>query len=160
MKTNRILTTVILATVLLTACQKSSDSTPAPALTKAQMLVGGQWKIKALTASPAIKIGVLSVTDVLSLYPSCITDNFQTFSADGVYVFDEGTTKCDSSDPQRETGTWKLSADETQVILNMPSNSHEVWELPMLTSTQATTRSQMVVYGTTYTITASLEKVN
>lgn len=160
MKTKRILTTVILATILLTACQKSSDSTPTPSVTKAQMLVGGQWKIKAMTASPAIMIGSVAITDVLSLYPSCITDNYQTFSADGVYVFDEGATKCDSSDPQRETGKWQLSADETQVILNMPSNSHEVWEIPMLTSTKATTRSQMVANGITYTVTASLEKVN
>ncbi len=136
------------------------DSSQTTKPTKAQMLVGGQWKIKTFTASPAIMVGSIAITNVLSLYSTCLTDNYQIFGADGVYLFDEGKSKCAPTLPQRETGTWTLSADETEVILNMPSNSHEVWEIPALSSTEATTRTKMVINGSTYTMTATLVKVN
>jgi Lipocalin-like domain len=135
--------------VLLFACKKDE--------TKTEMLAGGQWKLTALTVSPAFVSAGVTITDVLATYPSCAKDDFQTFSTDGAYTYDEGATTCDVTAVQTEKGTWKFNADETQMTITLPSGV-DTWEIKNLSSSSMTSVYKLTENGVTYTFTGTLTK--
>jgi hypothetical protein len=54
---------------------------------------------------------------------TCQRDNFETFSTNLTTTFDEGATKCSSSDPQTKQGTWSFNTGETQLTIVDPSQA-------------------------------------
>jgi len=111
------LTLYFLAAALVTvaSCKKDDDNNnnngnnnPGPQLTKKEMLTAKPWKATGLTVGGA---------DFWSLVDACERDNIFTFKTDGVYIEDEGATKCDSGDPQVVvTSTWSFIDNETKLI--------------------------------------------
>jgi hypothetical protein len=90
------------ALTLFAACSKDKtqpfNPTPTPSTptkTPKELLVG-TWKIES------------SVSNGANTLPDCSKDNLITFKADGTYTSDQGTVKCDPSDPQNDNGTWNL----------------------------------------------------
>lgn len=94
--------------VSIFSCEKKSD----PAPTNTQKLTGKNWRVVTMTVSPALA----GITDFLSTVDACDRDNFLNFNANGTYVENEGTTKCNPSDPQTKTLNWSWSNNETKII--------------------------------------------
>jgi PBP1b-binding outer membrane lipoprotein LpoB len=104
MKRLRLLAMMLLTAVLFAACSKDttepSNPTPTPSTptkTPKELFIG-TWKIES------------SVSNGANTLPDCSRDNLITFKADGSYTSDQGTVKCDPTDPQNDNGTWNLDA--------------------------------------------------
>ena len=81
-------------------------------------LVGTKWIITAQTdfIEPLGQPGHLE--DVFASWTPCERDDVQSFAAGGIYLVEEGSSKCDPSNPQTvETGTWKLSEDKKTLTM-------------------------------------------
>lgn len=101
----------IMSVLFFTQCKKDKDQ-PAGGV-NSSFLVGKKWQVKAITVTPGIDVGGNTpVTDLFSLLPACVKDNFTTFHADGTAVEDEGADKCTAA-PQTRTYNWKLKDDGT-----------------------------------------------
>jgi hypothetical protein len=92
------------------SCKKDEES-------KTDKLTGKWWINTAMTIDPAVIINGTSITDLWPQIPSCSKDDIQKFEDNGVYTFDEGTTKCSTNDPQTTTGTWAFNSDETVISI-------------------------------------------
>jgi hypothetical protein len=95
----------VLVASLFTSCKKDEDRTA--------LLVGKNWKLSALTVDPAIDFFGVQISDLYAQFETCDKDDILTFEAGGTLTFDEGASKCDSSEPQTIAGTWAFNTDET-----------------------------------------------
>jgi hypothetical protein len=113
---------VLSISLLLAACgEDKNPAGPAAGDTKSR-LIAAKWKQTAHTVSPAVDLdgdGVM-VTDLQAAMGPCIADDVTAFKADGTWTLDEGAVKCDPSDPQTESGTWTLSADQKTFTMTNP----------------------------------------
>lgn len=100
--------TIITAFFLFTFLLISSCKEDEPLLSRLELLTQKPWKLKTVAV-----IG-LPATPVESTQ----ADDTYTFSADGGYIFDEGGSKGDASDPQTITGSWEFAENETVIKLN------------------------------------------
>ncbi|QNE40415.1 hypothetical protein F1C16_13035 [Hymenobacter sp. NBH84] len=89
----------------LTSCDDNSDIKPTPILSATDLLMAKSWKMTAV----AEKEGSEPIEDLHTDVPACIQDNVYQFQADGVFMLDEGATRCDQAHPQTHTGTWAQS---------------------------------------------------
>ncbi|MEQ9415715.1 MAG: hypothetical protein RIF39_17890 [Cyclobacteriaceae bacterium] len=96
--------TLALTITLLSSCSKDDD----PILSRLELLTQKPWKLKSTTI-----VGIGS-----SPPESTSADDLHTFNADGTYLFDEGPTKEDSSDPQTVNGKWEFAEAETIIKLS------------------------------------------
>jgi hypothetical protein len=97
------------AALILGACGKDKGAGPSDG--KTGLLTGAKWKISAHTVNPGVdEDGDGVLTTNLFSSEGCSEDDITQYSANGKWSVDEGGSKCDPSDPQVETGTWKLSA--------------------------------------------------
>lgn len=86
---------------------------------KTDNLTSGKWKLS--TAKATFNVGGVNQTiDIITLLQPCELDNFFTFQSGGVITNDEGATKCNSGDPQTQTGTWSLTQNETHLVVATP----------------------------------------
>lgn len=95
---------IVLSIALISSCSKDDD----PLLSRLELLTQKPWKLKSTTI-----VGIGS-----SPPESYSADDIHTFNTDGTYLFDEGPTKEDSSDPQTVNGTWEFAEDETIIKLS------------------------------------------
>jgi lipocalin-like protein len=103
--------TVFSVILILSSCKKDSNSPNGVSA----ILISGKWQITASTSVFTIA-GDTQTVDNFSLLPSCMQDNYYIFNSDGTGTTDEGTTKCDDSDPQTtSTGNWQLVNNDTQL---------------------------------------------
>jgi hypothetical protein len=72
-------------------------------------------------SNSTINSGKAITTNQYAAKSSCERDNFFKFSSTGTLVLDEGETKCDSSAPQKQHGSWSFSGDQTRMTLQDPS---------------------------------------
>jgi hypothetical protein len=110
--------------VAVAGCGKKSDPTPAtnPVSAKTALLTAVKWRITAI-ASTTTFLGQTVTGDSYASLPACQRDNFQTFATNLATTFDEGATKCSSSDPQTKQGTWSFNTAETQLTVVDPSQA-------------------------------------
>jgi hypothetical protein len=113
----------LLATVALGACKKDSENTPTTS--KTDLLTSHNWKPSAGTFS--ITAGGQTISN--DAFDSCEKDDVYKFGTDKSLVVDAGTTKCDPSDPQKETGTWAFTSNEQKMTISMPGQSVPVSDL-------------------------------
>jgi len=150
----------ILTGLFFTACKKDkkdpepvpANPTPAPQ-TNTQRLTGKNFKMTALTVDPPI----LGITDLYSQLEDCQKDNLIRFDEPNVFKEDEGTTKCNTNDPQTETGTWVWNTDETIITTNMGT---ETLSYTVVTNDGNTLKVKYTeeISGTKYTVTATYTK--
>lgn len=148
-----ILTAVFMT--LLPACSKDDDD-PAPTETKTELLIKSSWKFEKAEA------GLLG--DISSQLDACVKDNLLIFvaasasSTSGTGTLDEGTTKCDPSDPQSGNFNWELINNGTVLrssVILFPGGSTD-FNIVSLTSTNLVLSQQMEVSpypATTVTLT-------
>ncbi|MBZ0247687.1 MAG: DUF5004 domain-containing protein [Cyclobacteriaceae bacterium] len=95
---------LVLTITIISSCSKDDD----PILSRLELLTQKPWKLKSSTI---VGIGT-------SPPESYSADDIHTFNTDGTYVFDEGPTKEDSSDPQTVNGKWEFAEAETIIKLS------------------------------------------
>ncbi|QNE38201.1 hypothetical protein F1C16_00835 [Hymenobacter sp. NBH84] len=143
------------AALLMAGCTKeeSDQAAPKSKLTaKESMLTAKNWRITTIASTTVITAdGIAPITtsfDSYALLTSCQKDNFAKYTIDKTIVVDEGATKCSATDPQTQTYTWSLNADETELTVSGKLNGAdhtEKAELLQLTSTTMQVRTTTVV---------------
>lgn len=144
-----------------TSCKKDSDKDPAPSATdKATYLTqsGRKWKITAHTSQQAGS-SVIS-NDFDDMLP-CELDNYYVFQSNGTMIGNEGTQKCDSSDPATVNGSWALMNNATQMTFSSPMFGSDAALVDVIDLTSSVLRFRAVEPGTssdpavTHTVTLS-----
>jgi hypothetical protein len=104
----------------LGSCKKDTETM----FSKTDLLAVNSWRIVAQSSTysnSTINSGKAITTNQYTAKSSCERDNFFKFSSTGTLVLDEGETKCDSSAPQKQHGSWSFSGDQTRMTLQDPS---------------------------------------
>lgn len=57
-------------------------------------------------------------TDLYAIQDACKKDNYVVFRSDGTVEDDEGLTKCDLSDPQKEVYNWSLKNNDAILVID------------------------------------------
>ncbi|MAT53729.1 MAG: hypothetical protein CMN32_04565 [Saprospirales bacterium] len=140
----------LMVVLAMASCKKDDPTTT-------ELLIDSDgWILVAMTVDPPIvdPISGTSITDFYAQMDACDKDDITIFQDNGTYITDEGATKCDPNDPQTETGTWALSADEKTITID-----GESWTIESLTksSMRVTFPFNEPYTGITYTMTATLE---
>jgi len=113
---NKLLILLLAAATVITSCSKDDDdnsggggggTTP---VTNTSKLCNKNWKIQSA------KFNGVDITN--QFFEPCDLDNFFRFNTNGTYTADEGATKCDTANPQTDTGTWSWAASETKLVLD------------------------------------------
>lgn len=146
-----ILFAVLAVSVAFSACKKKED--PAPAKSKTQLLCAHYWKLTALTVNPPIDFNGTQISDLYAQYEECSKDDILKFNEDKTYVYDEGPTKCDPSDPQTQPGTWLFNSTET--IITVDGDNQNILTL---NETEFKVSFQESLDGVTYTFTGTYSK--
>ncbi len=125
MKTQKFALLIALFSLFtLASCNKDKDP---KAKSKEDLLAEKKWKTTALTINPGIvhPITGATVTDLYTqIYKDCNRDDYVQFMKNGQYISDQGTTRCDATDPQTETGTWVFNGDKTKVTITSGGESY------------------------------------
>lgn len=140
----------LMVVLAMASCKKDDPTTT-------ELLIDSDgWILVSMTVDPPIvdPITGTSITDFYAQMDACDKDDITIFQDNGTYITDEGATKCDPNDPQTETGTWVLSADEKTITID-----GESWTIESLTksSMRVTFPFDEPYTGITYTMTATLE---
>ena len=101
---------------VLGGCKKS-DEAPATATSRTSLLTAKSWRLTATTFT-VNGFPVPSST----FFPDCSKDDLLKFNADKTLVKDESATKCNSSDPQTQAGTWAFNNDESKLTIAVPNS--------------------------------------
>lgn len=128
---NSILITAIISTAIFSCKDKEKDQpTPKPSLSEKQtLLIGKDWKMSKL---------IYEGKDMTSIMPACFKDNIMYHFTDATNgYFDEGATKCDAADPQKENFTWKLYNNETKLI-TIDTDGNDTFSIISLTNAEMT----------------------
>lgn len=139
MKISKVLFLALLGFFSLNSCGGDDDA----GASATDNLTGGTWQI---TESRSDIDGDGTLDDILD---ACTADDLHDFNADGSYDFDEGATKCDPADPQSDTGTWVLSADEKTLTITQ-SGFGLAFEVVSLTSSRM--ELTVDIFGVTETV--------
>lgn len=106
--------TAVLLAGSITSCSKDDEDEVAPVVpTKTELITAKNWRISAFT----YKEGSSQTQDFYAQFGSCTRDDFYKFNTDKTFKFDEGATRCSTSDPQTETSAWDINADGTILLL-------------------------------------------
>lgn len=144
----RILAFIAIASVTLSGCKKDKSES------NTDKLSGKDWKMTALTVDPPINFGGTMISNVYSQIPACQQDDLTIFNSSGTVTFDEGASKCSSSDPQSTQGTWTWNTDETVLSITDSGNT-ESYTIVSLSSSEmvATFTDNSTGVVETYTVT-------
>lgn len=123
MKTiSRSILFVSIAAILAVSC-KDDDAKPS----NTDLLTAKSWTVTSFT------LGGKDVTDDFS--DDCSKDDSSKFGKDGKVTLDNGSVKCDPSEPQTEdNGTWSFESNETKIKLTSDGDS-ETYDIDELTAT-------------------------
>jgi hypothetical protein len=96
------------------SCSKDKD--PAPAPTKTDNISAGSWKYDS-GGIDQDKNGTVDIQGSL-FFGTCLLDNTITFKKDNTGITDEGSTKCNSSDPQSAPFNWNFTDAEANITVS------------------------------------------
>lgn len=115
----------LLTTFLFTSC---TEDEPKKKLTNTELLCLAPWKLVDETIEPGYEIGSGEIiTNTFAReYPDCVKDNQTKYEMNGEGVIDEGSVKCNPTDPQKRNLKWSFNTDESKFILN------EIWEYSII----------------------------
>lgn len=126
MKVRKTISSILILVVFLSC--KGDDE---PVNQKEKMLTGKNWRLIAAESDPPILAAGQNISDVYAVMPACAKDDLTKFDSDGSVVFDEGPSKCESTDPQTETSDWSFNSDKTSITVEIDSKtvSYEILEI-------------------------------
>lgn len=130
----QLLPVCLVALFAATSCGKDSgSSTP----TKTETISSASWKYDA-AGIDGDRNGTIDIPPPTGTILPCMTDNTITFNANGTGTIDEGTTKCNTTDPQSTAINWSFTNSETALNLNGTSvlGVSGPFKILSLTSTQ------------------------
>lgn len=146
------LSLLLLAALALGSCKKSDTSPATPS--KTDLLTAKSWRLSADKITSTV--GTTSnTTDEYASSPACERDNFIKFNTNKTATFDEGPTKCNTPDPQTESGTWDFNSDGTKLTLTDPSGSGLAIQEDILELTATTLRLRITSSYSTGGVTAT-----
>ncbi|WP_139924849.1 lipocalin family protein [Hymenobacter sp. DG01] len=114
MKRISFLLSLLVAGSVFTGCG-SDDETPSPNKSKSELLMAKSWRMTAQTET----VGSKAPDDTFSSEEACSKDDLAKFMANGIFIADEGKTKCDPDDSQQFAGNWALSANDTKLTITV-----------------------------------------
>jgi hypothetical protein len=142
MKTsNLFLIFALIATIVCTIGCKKETVTAAVVEDAKTLLTSGKWKLTGQSSSGQDSFGTLD---------ACTKDNLETYTTDGKFVIDEGSTKCDSDDPQTQTLSYILSADNKTLKLK---DGDDVLDFKILELSKTTLKTESLDLNTIFTYT-------
>ena len=152
---------LIVFSFVASSCNKDDDSDNQPTKSTKEYLTAGNWKTTAMTISPGISFGGVTITDFFAQTPACSKDDLILFNSNGTITDDEGPTKCDPNDPQTTTeGSWSLNSDNTILTISYPGEDAISLTITGISDTNLTGTYTMIEdFGgglVTYTITISM----
>jgi hypothetical protein len=106
---------LLIVAYVFVSCSKDDGNTPE--LTKKEMLTGHVWVTSAMTISPALSIGGVSVTDLYSRIWDCSKDNSYTFNKDSSFNVSEEANSCDPVTSVVD-GQWTFNSNESAIIMS------------------------------------------
>ena len=118
---------------LLISCNKNQKAS------KPEILSKSPWRIADFTKNGA---------GYLTPFPTCVADNTYTFNKNGTGISDEGSIKCDPSNPQTTSYDWAFFSNEDSVIIN--SIRYKIIELGDINFTVEYTNSASDKFQTIY----------
>ncbi len=142
----------LLATLSMTSCEKDKDKPD-----NSEVLTGGPWKLTAFTSDPAFDWFGTPVTNLYAQFPACIKDDLTVFKTSGTVNFDEGPSKCETTDPQTTSGTWAFSTDE-KVLSVTTDGETESWNIESLADKTFKANYEITVEELTYTFTVTFKR--
>jgi hypothetical protein len=110
MKSKSLLLLVLPFVMYVSGCNKKAEDEPVPA-DRTSILTSGTWRFTSMYETWE-ENGTSKSEEVL---PSCVADNFYSFSSEGLGFWDNGALKCDPSDPQQQNFNWSLSDNDTKL---------------------------------------------
>ena len=126
-------------------------------LNPALLLTNRDWVLTAQRISPGIFIGGTTTTDLYAQLSACSKDDFIRFEAPNVLKIDEGPTKCSSSDPQTQTGTWTFNSSQSVITVVLQGQSQDL-AVVSLTDISLVFMTTQTAGGITYTVTSTYRK--
>jgi hypothetical protein len=90
-----------------------------------QISIVGKWKLSGMVAYGVdvwnLPVGTClkgSNNNCVGSLSICLRDDIITYASDNKFVFDEGSVKCSSSDPQTTTGSFSFDNQKNQITVN------------------------------------------
>ena len=136
--TVKLLPFLLLVLFAANSCKKKNDQK-----SKTQLITEKDWRVSEFRTkiSPAT-----NWTDELAGEPACNLDDRYVFKTNNDYEYNEGPTKCNSSDPQViDNGTWALIDSETKFSID-----GQIFTIVELSSNKLSLDYSMTVSGVTY----------
>jgi len=149
---------ILTATLTLSSCETDKDKEDIKPVTKTELLTGKDWMLSALTTSPARTIQGKQVTNLFPYVDDCTLDDVLRFTKPNVYEFEEGASKCNTTDQQSLTGTWAFRNDESVLATQFPSYKENTYNLIDLDENTLKLKTNRVISGVTYTETYTYTK--
>ncbi len=106
------------AAAIFSSCKKDDDKS------RTELLTSGNWRL--VLAQERLNGGAWDNVTADN-FEACELDNRIKFSTPDVVTIDEGATKCNSGDPQTQTGTWNFVNNELD--LNLDGELYDIDEL-------------------------------
>ena len=104
---------VLCFALFLLACQKEDNPTP----TKTDHISSSSWKYDG-GGVDGDKNGTVDLQFPAGTLDPCRTDNTLKFERNGTGISDEGTAKCNTSDPQSSSFKWNFTSGETALVMS------------------------------------------
>jgi hypothetical protein len=157
---NLTLSAIACGILVFAACSKTEEKPSTNTNTtksKKDLVVDGKWKWTDLAFVMNIG-GKDSLINAWSEVDQCDRDDIMSFTSDGKGTIDEGSTKCDPSDPQIENITWEMLDNETKVKVTTPDET-SVLTIVELTATKAVYKQRMFTGSDSITVQQTFTNV-
>ncbi|GAB2947118.1 hypothetical protein GCM10027048_10170 [Hymenobacter coalescens] len=129
------------------ACKKDEEKPK----TKTELLTAKSWRVTAARETVTTG-GQTTSSDEYATFGACEKDDFVKFLADKKVEFNEGATKCNTADPQTETGAWDFNSDQTKLTLTDPDLGLSlVYDIVELNASTLKVKYSVSAQGSSYT---------
>ena len=131
----------VAGSLVFTSCKKDSDD-PKPK-SKAELITAKNWRVSADVSTEVGSNGQTVTTDGYAKYQACEKDDYVKFNSDKTLKSNQGTNRCNSSDPQEETGSWDFNSDQTKLTLVNPNFGGLAIQLDLVELTATTLKTKI-----------------
>lgn len=77
----------------------------------------------------------------------CLSDDRYTFDSNGIFLVEEGSQKCNVTDPELIRGSWALISTDNQILLDTPDDGAILFDIENMTSTRFIISGEMADLG-------------